>query len=62
MSSPRRKANRQVIAACLPRNLKWSTISWSCFGMGNKTFLPPCSGAMSARNGFWASGPNSEEM
>ena len=42
--------------------LKCSTIGWSCFGMGNKTFLPPCSGAMSARNGFWARGPNSDEM
>ena len=31
------------------------------FGMGNLTFLPPSSGAMSARSGFWASGPSSDE-
>ena len=43
-------------------SLIYRTMNWSCFGMGNMTFLPPCSGAMSARNGFWPSGPNSEEM
>ncbi|HEX7536284.1 MAG TPA: hypothetical protein VF391_04695 [Dermatophilaceae bacterium] len=26
------------------------------------TFLPLCSGAMSARNGFWANGPSSTTL
>src|SRR5271166_6445544 len=41
-------------------SLIYLTMNWSCFGIGNVTFLPPCTGAMSARNGFWASGPSSE--
>ena len=31
-------------------------------GMGNMTLLPPKSGVISARIGFWDSGPRSDEM
>ncbi len=39
-----------------------STSRGLCFGgIGNMTFLPPSSGVTSARNGFWESGPRSDE-
>ena len=41
--------------------LKYLAISWSSLGMGNMTLLTGRSGVMSAKIGFWDSGPKSEE-
>ena len=36
------------------RSLMYSTICWSCFGIGNRTFLPRESGVITARASGWA--------
>ena len=43
-------------------SLNCLTLSWRYFGgMGNTTFFPPKTGVMSARIGFWDSGPRSDD-